>query len=251
MSWPILVLSLPGCEARQAPLLRTLAALGLEAEIVHGVDGRRGLPPAAEAEVDRKAARRAIGRDMLDAELACALSHRAIHALIAARGLPGAVVLEDDAIPTPGLAALLAAGAEASAGLLLFDYDGARVMRGSRRTLLPGIDSWELATNTTLSTGYAISRATAAALREAATPVRGLADWPCDITRLGARVVAPRLVLHPAPGPAQSLIGGDRSREGLGLARTRKPLARFAEASYWRRWWRKRRGVWLVRKGEG
>ena len=42
--WPIFVLSLEGDEARRAPLLDTLAKMGLDAEVLIGVDGRGGLP---------------------------------------------------------------------------------------------------------------------------------------------------------------------------------------------------------------
>lgn len=250
MTWPILVLSMPGCEARRAPLLAALDALGLAAEVVFGVDGRRGLPPEHEAEVDRPGTLRAFGRALSDAEYACALSHQRLYALIESRGLPGAIVLEDDAIPLPGFAEFLAAGAERDAELTLFDYDGARVMAGSRRRPLPGIETWELATTTTLTTGYAVSRRAAAHLRQAGLPVRRVADWPCDITRLRARVVHPRLIGHPPPGRPDSVIAAGRAALRAAGGRGRDP-ARFARAAYWRGRWRRLVSFWLVRKGSG
>ena len=54
--WPIIVLSLDGEDARRAPLLERLAALGLPFEVFIGIDGRKGLPPRWEAEIDRNAA---------------------------------------------------------------------------------------------------------------------------------------------------------------------------------------------------
>jgi glycosyl transferase family 25 len=208
--WPVFVLSLPGCEARRAPLLAALAGLGIAVEVVLGVDGREGLPPAVEPEVDREAACRRLGRPMSDAEIACALSHQRIYALIAERGLPGAVVLEDDAVPRPGLAAFLAARGWRGADLTLLSHGTMRVLRWSRREILPGIATWEPLAGPHLTVGYAVSARGAAALRRAGQPLRGLADWPCDITRLGARVVHPRLVGHPPRGDGSSLIEPSR-----------------------------------------
>ena len=43
MTPPILILSLPGCEERLAPLRAALSALGLPHEVLPGVDARLGL----------------------------------------------------------------------------------------------------------------------------------------------------------------------------------------------------------------
>ena len=246
MSWPILVLSLAGCEARRQPLLDALAALGREAETILGIDGRHGLAAEHEACIDRDAARRALGRPMRDPEFACALSHQLAYRLIEDRGLEGAVVLEDDAILRPGFAAFLDAGAYRAADLLLLDYGPARVMRHSRRPLLPGVETWALALNPPLATGYCISRAGAAHLRRHGLPLRQTADWPCDVTAIGARIVAPRLVDHPDPARVRSVIGGVRRATDLGLPSPKARLSRFATAAYWRRWWRKRQSFWLT-----
>lgn len=237
-AWPVFVLSLPGCEARRAPLLAALDSLGIAAEVVLGVDGRQGLPPGLEAEVDREAARRRLGRPMSDAEIACALSHQRIYALIAERGLPGAVVLEDDAIPRPGLAAFLAARGWRGADLTLLGHGTMRVLRWSRREVLPGIATWEPVAPPHLTVGYAVSAGAAAALRRAGQPLCGLADWPCDITRLGARVVHPRLVGHPPRGDGSSLI--EAGRAALLPQRREAPRARrYADPAWWRRRWRR------------
>jgi glycosyl transferase family 25 len=188
---------------------------------------------------------------MSDAEYACALSHQRIYALIEARGLEGAVVLEDDAIPRPGFSEFLAAGAERAADLTLFDYDGARVLRGSRRRPLPGIETWELATGTTLSTGYAVSRRGAAYLRRAGMPLRAPADWPCDITRIAARVVHPRLIGHPPAGATLSTIEAGRAPLLSARPSAARSPARFADPAYWRRSLRRLGSFWLLRKRGG
>ena len=246
--WPVLVISLPDGEARRAPLLAALTALGIAAEVLPAVDGRRGLPPEHAADIDRDGARRAMGRPLTDAEFACALSHHKAYALLAERGLPGAVVLEDDAIPLPGFAEFLAARAYRGADLTLLDYDGALVMFGSRRRLLPGVDGWELAANTTLSTGYAVSARGAAYLRRAGLPLRAPADWPCDITRIGARIAHPRLIGHP-PAAEGSTIAEERAAMLRERTRPAKRAARLLEAAYWRGRLRRLLAFRLVRKG--
>lgn len=245
MTWPIFILSLPGCEARRQPLLDSLAALGRPAEVILGVDGRRGLAAEYEPFIDREGARRSLGRPMRDAEFACALSHQLIYRLIEERGLDGAVVLEDDAILLPGFVAFLDAEAYRDAPLLMLDYGPARVMRGSRRPLFPGFETWELALNAPLTTGYAVSRLGAAHLRRHGLPIRHPADWPCDITPIGARIVTPKLVDHPDPAEVPSVIGGPRRAEELGLPSPKKSLSRFLTRGYWRRWRRKRMSFWL------
>lgn len=244
-AWPIFVISLPGCEARRQPLLDALAGLGRPAEVILGVDGRNGLAAEHEPFIDRPGAERSLGRPMRNAEFACALSHQLVYRLIEERGLAGAVVLEDDAIPLPGFGAFLDAAAYQGFHLLMLDYGAARVMRGSSRPLLPGVVTWELALNASAATGYCISRAGAAHLRRHGVPIRHTADWPCDTTRIGARIVVPRLIGHPDPTEMPSVIGGPRRAVDLGLPSPKKRLSRFLERRYWRRWWRKRRSVWM------
>ncbi|MCX7685510.1 MAG: glycosyltransferase family 25 protein [Acetobacteraceae bacterium] len=243
--WPVFVLSLADGVARRAPLLARLAEAGISCEVIPALDGRAGLPAEAEALIDRDAARRRMGRPMRDAEFACALSHLGIYRLIAERRLAGAVILEDDAVPLPGFAAFLAAGAHRRAPFLQFCYGSARVMRGTEREAIPGVVTYELALPAALAVAYSVSAPAAAALLRAATPVAATADWPCDTTRLGARIVVPKLVHHPTPSVVPSTIGGARRARDLGLPDPKKRLSRFVRRDYWRRWWRKRGSFWL------
>ena len=244
-AWPVFVLSLPDSVARRSPLLAQLADADIPHEVVPALDGRGGLPAEAEARIDREAARRRMGRPLRDAEFACALSHLGIYRLIAERGLSGAVILEDDAILLPGFARFLAAGAHRGAPLLQFCYGSARVMRGGAREAIPGVLTWELALPAALTVAYSVSATAAAALLRAGTPVSATADWPCDVTRLGARIVVPMLVRHPEPVAVASTIGGARRPRDCGLADPKRRLSRFGTRDYWRRWWRKRGSFWL------
>lgn len=234
MIWPVFVISLPGCEVRRAPLLDALAAQGIACEVVLGVDGRNGLPPEYEPAVDRAAAQARLGRPISDAELACALSHQKIYQLIVDRGLPGAVVLEDDAQPQAGFRAFLNSAAHVRHDLTLFDYaDNARALFGSGREVLPGVVLRRLSAPCHIATGYAVSARAAMRLKREGLPVRGIADWPCDITKLGARLVVPRLILRPSSSEGSTI---EPSRAPLSAQRlpSRKDPARLLTASYWR-----------------
>lgn len=99
--WPIWVVSLPSAQDRRALIARNFAAAGLEFEFFDAIDGRKGLAPEYEAMVDRVRTLERDGTPMTDGEYACALSHQAVYLRIIEEDLPGAIVLEDDAMLTP------------------------------------------------------------------------------------------------------------------------------------------------------
>lgn len=244
--WRVLVISLPDDSARRAALLPALEALGLKPHIIEAIDGRQGLPPWAEAEVDRAAAAARVGRPLADAELACALSHRRGWQYICDTGAPGALIFEDDAILTDRFAPLLAAGGHKAADLVQFDHQDARIWRtGFRRapeiTLGTGQRLVPVAENASLANGYALSARAAASLVAAATPVAGLADWPCATTPLGALIALPPVISHPAADPAQSRLEGARRMLVNQTAAAGGGWRRRLHRPYWRRWWFKRR----------
>jgi glycosyl transferase family 25 len=231
-AYPVFILTLPGAEARRAPLVDWLEAQGLGYELFLGVDGRSGLAPEWEPQLDRPAAARALGRRMSDGEFACGLSHQEIYRQVLERGLPGAVVLEDDAVPTRAFAAFMADRAYRRAPLILLDHSNTRVRPGGL-DLLPGINARPVALPPFRTTGYSLDAATARALRERSLPLAYLPDWPCDISELGALAAWPRLIGHPED-PAQSTLEAGRGDK-------RRRAGRFLRPAYWRRWWRKRR----------
>lgn len=236
--WPILVLSLTDAAGRRRAIAAQLEALGLGFIFFDAIDGRQGLAPEHEVAIDRPGTAARFGRPLSDGEYACALSHLAISRHILDAGLPGAVVLEDDAILDPRFAEFLRAGAQGAADLIQLDHLDARVWRfDRRRRLLPGVRLARLAANASLTTGYAISRRAAAHLAAHALPLRGPADWPCDMTVLGAAITLPRLVDHP-PEEA-STLQAQRARLVAARPAERRAL-RFFRRSYWRRWLFKR-----------
>lgn len=231
--WPILILTLDGDEARRQPLVDRLAELGLPGRLIFGVDGRRGLPAEYLPLIDRDAARDRLKRPMTDAEFACALSHRQIHDLILKEGLPGAVVLEDDAILTPDFSDFLQAGHHLTERLVLLDYASGHALPWHRKRAGRWL-MYRPARRASLNTAYAISRQAAQDLLRAATPVSFLADWPVDLFHAGARLVVPRVVDHHPAGQGPSHIAEQRTAAEAQQVRERKNAARFLRRDYYR-----------------
>ena len=88
---PVFVLSLPDCHDRRARVSAALDGLGLPFEFVDAVDGRRGLPPEYESQIDRPLAQKK-GGILSDAEFACALSHINIYRRIVSENIDYALV---------------------------------------------------------------------------------------------------------------------------------------------------------------
>jgi glycosyl transferase family 25 len=240
-AWPVFVISLADAQDRRRRILDQCAAIGIVPLIVDAVDGRSGLPPDRERQVDRAGAQARAGRPLSDAELACALSHQQIHQWIVSEGLPGAVILEDDAILTPLFALFLQGGGHLAGDFVQMDHMDARVWYARRRQWSPEIALIPLAENASLATGYCLSARGARHVLAHATPVAGLADWPCDMSPLGAVVTWPRLVDHPPFATSGSAIEAGRRALVAGQAPPQDRQRRFLRADYWRRWWFKRR----------
>lgn len=242
--WPILILTLDSDTARRQPLLDNLGRLGLPCGLFPALDGRHGLPPEAEARFDRARALQRIGRTIGDAEIACTLSHNAIYHHIVTAGLPGAIVLEDDALIGPDFAAYLRAGGHLQAGFQLFTHAHTRVFAHGARQMPCGISGYRVATSPVMAAAYALSRDSARALIAKSEPLHGLADWPCDIFALGALALQPQLASHPTIGRAPSHLACERKPEGM-TDGTRRKLkrarrVRFLNLAYWHYWLRKR-----------
>lgn len=209
--WPILVISLEIAVERRAEITAQMRAAGLSFSFVDAVDGRKSLPPEWEPMIDRQGALRHYGYGMSDGEFACALSHQLAYARILDQGLPGAVVLEDDAILTPEFAAFYWQGKYREADFIQLFCFAARLWRGRGRRILPGVRLFRLAENPFGNVGYSLSHRAASLLRDAAKPLRARADWPADLTRVGAMLTVPSILRHPPPAQSHSYIGPGRA----------------------------------------
>jgi glycosyl transferase family 25 len=210
VNWPIIVISLRDAADRRKPLLTQLGQFGLEFERFDAIDGRNGLPSQLESQVDRQQTRRNIARDMTDGEYACALSHLSIHGAILERGLPGAIVLEDDAILSPRFPTFYREAGYTGADLVLFDHSFSRFWRFSERRLTADVSAAPFSLCPSLATGYSISRHGCSFMVENSYPVSRPADWPCDITRIGALGTIPRIVGHPPADQSGSSLEAQR-----------------------------------------
>jgi len=220
---PVFVLSLPDCHDRRARISAALNDLGLPFEFIDAVDGRQGLPPEYESQIDRPLARK-LGRNLSDAEFACALSHIDIYRRIVSENIGYALVLEDDAVPQPDLARYLAGKhyEEASLTQLVCNRTVAYVRRSGVESVFDNYRSYQRAPKMKVSgaSGYVISRRAAKHFIDGALPVTCVADWPDCIETLIARreccLVTPSLVQHEDHGVSIISQGGrKRNKERL------------------------------------
>ncbi|HNV35514.1 MAG TPA: glycosyltransferase family 25 protein [Rectinema sp.] len=99
------VISLPEDIARRASIETQLEQLGIEFEFFDAVRGSEKISDPRW--YDDAAARKLEGRSLKPGEVGCALSHAAVYTEIAQRGLPWALILEDDAALAPDLPQVL------------------------------------------------------------------------------------------------------------------------------------------------
>ena len=198
---PVFVLSLPDCHERRSRISASLERLGVPFEFIDGVDGRNGLPPEYESQIDRAATRKA-GRILSDAEFACSLSHINVYRRIVEEKIKYALMLADDHEPLPSLIEYISGRYFEDAELTQLRHSKAYVRRKGAKPLFGNYRSYLRAPkmNITGSCACVISRNAAKHFIENALPITKEADWPDCIETLVAqrkcRVVNPALILH-------------------------------------------------------
>jgi glycosyl transferase, family 25 len=234
--WPVFVISLTDAGERRARISEQLSALSIPFEFVDAIDGRSGLPAEYERMIDRAGTLVQERRGVSDAEYACALSHMSVYKRILDQNLPGAIVLEDDAILGAGFAAYRGARAYEHGDLIQLDYKDARLWRWAKAAKrFPEFTLMPMAKPGLLANGYSVTSAGAKHLYTYGLPVRSPADWPCDVSAITTYLTIPRLVDHPPLGTEQSSIEG--SRRTMLIIQSKRRNARFLNAAYWRRKW--------------
>lgn len=196
---PIFVISLADSTARRDSISKHLRHLGLDFTFVEAVDGRSGLSPAMEELVDRDEARARLGRDMTDAEIACALSHTLVYKRMLNEKLESAVILEDDMVPTEDFLALLLSGRlqQSRQQLILLYYNLAQALKWSFRPCISGYSLFKFAALPSSAAAYYLDRSAAKRLLEAAYPVVFVADWPLFVPlKLRTSGVYPSVMNH-------------------------------------------------------
>lgn len=211
--WPIWVISLTDNIDRRGAISKQFESLGLDFSFLDAIDGRVGLPAEFEVEVDRPGTLARHGYPMSDGEYACALSHQHAYREIAKQRLPGAVILEDDAILTQRFREFCDTRSYEAAPLIQFFFFDAQIWKG-RAINTSCTRLQRLFTSAWMAVGYSISAEAAATMLKESSPLRGRADWPCDTANLiGHYITMPRIVLHPDPEASVSTL--DASRCGL------------------------------------
>jgi glycosyl transferase, family 25 len=234
--WPVFVISLADSVGRRTQISEQLSALSIPFQFIDAIDGRAGLPAEYERMVDRAGTIAYERRVMSDAEYACALSHMSVYKRVIDENLPGAIVLEDDAILGPEFAAYRQARAYEHGDLIQLDYAGAYVRRLAKAVKqFPEFQLMPMVKPGVLTTGYSVTLAGAQHIYANGLPIRSPADWPCDVSAITTFLTIPRLVDHPPLCAEQSTI--EAGRRVLQIPPDARKSARFLKASYWRRKW--------------
>lgn len=233
--WPIFIISLEDAIERRNAITQQLDHLGMSATIFNAVDGRKGLSPEHEALVDRKKALERVGRNLSGGEFACALSHQAIYRHIIDAELPGAIILEDDAILSKNFASFVNKRGYLLGSLIQMDHLDARVKPISKIVFSPGVRLFKLAENASLTTGYSISAEAAHYILRESSPISGLADWPCNLMPISPLATLPRIIDHPNDEENSSLKR-DRDAIKTSINTKSKRYLRFFKSNYWSRW---------------
>lgn len=207
---PVFVISLVDSKDRRQTLTSYMKDLDIPFEFVDAIDGRYGLAPKHEKEIDRKNAN--FGRGLSDAEFACALSHVKIYQRIVNEGIDYALVLEDDAIPTPDLKLYLAGGWYKGFDLTqLHTYPKTRVFSRNPIHLFENYFAYPRPPfRCSSACGYIISNYGSNHFLKNGLPITNHADFPLCVDDLArkkrARIVFPNLIIHPPRRSEQSII---------------------------------------------
>jgi len=103
----VFVINLEKDSSRRASIIHQCECVHLQVEIVAGVDGRTLSAQALQRDYDRKKARRIQCRDLVPAEIGCALSHIYVYRKMIECNIPVALILEDDVVLPENLTKVL------------------------------------------------------------------------------------------------------------------------------------------------
>jgi len=230
-----IVVSLAREARRRASISAALEGAGVDFEMLDAVDATDGFDPAGDPRISPDRA-----PHLKAGECACALSHALALRRFLDSDASHLLVLEDDAIPTPAFARFVHDAHYRAFPMLLLYHSRARVDRDGGIELFDHIRARRLVMSCTAAVAYTLDRASAGQLLDANWPVRALADWPMDLSRLGARVLEPMVVDHPPRVRGQSSLQAARQAGG---GRPRRRPSSYFTPGYLRRRWRKAMSV--------
>jgi len=216
---PVFIIALER-RPRSGALRATLAQLGIPFEIVAAADVHDYDAVELAAVYDERRAFRRVGRSMGRGEIGCALSHRSVYKILLERGIPLALVLEEDAVPGRQLKSFWQASAALPSHidvLSLYSEEGFVERRPSGS--FAGCALHEATLMLSGTVGYFIRRSCAQEMMHGNTPISMVADWPLDHHAMRQFLVLPMLVGH---NPVDSVNAGERPTENV-LRRYRTP----------------------------
>lgn len=194
------VINLKSNPERRAFMKEQLERLGIDYEFFDAMVGSEYCSDPRW--YDAEGAMRLEGRHLKPGEVGCALSHAAVYAEIVRRGLPWALVIEDDAMLHKDLPAVLERlqGGELRQDEIVFLERCDHVRPFSGRPLCGryriGRPIFVRAGSTAQSAGYVVTQGAAQALRSVNVPVRFPADsWGHYLGHVGFRGIQPTLTL--------------------------------------------------------
>ena len=240
---PVLVISLTDSVDRREAISRYLDILKIPFEFVDAIDGRHGLPPEYEDQIDREATINK-GRIMADVEFACSLSHMKTYQKIVDENIQWALILEDDAVPLSDLVPFLEGKYyEQSQFTQLISGRPTYVKRTGQRKVFGKYKSYlrSICGKAPLAVGYVISNEVAHHFIKYGIPVDCQADWPeCIDTLINdqeCRIINPTLIHHPAEGSILDQYGRNLNKEkrrffGVYVPKFRYILRSYARAPY-------------------
>lgn len=232
---PAFVISLASSADRREKIAARLGQLCMEFEFVDGID-LRGADISGHPDYDSARRRLYFGCDLQPGELGCLLSHRKVYQIMVSRGIPHALVLEDDAGLEDDLPDVLRALVSSPVEWDLIRFlDKKKVYRKKCRLIGMIDDTHELSrlpTNSGGAYGYLINQ-------RAASRLLGLMgkNWLQNdvlhsrtwFTDLATYIVRPSPVTHPVEDD-RSTIGSTRFKKVIRLSGWRRlahPAARF------------------------
>ena len=230
---PIWIINLSSSTERRERISSRLEKLGLRFEFFNAVDGRKGLPRGLEHLVDRDLARRRLFHAISDAEVAVQISHANLYRKMVEEGVEEAVILEDDACVGSAFWGFVMDDVRKRFDMVLLAHEKARAFRGVVGRLRSDEYLYRLRGPCHLTAGYYLSNRGAKFLFSGALPVSYVADWPVDISDIGAVACSPAIIGHELPMKAASTISTERNylKSTTRRGRSRRMLTK----AYWRK----------------
>lgn len=184
------------------------------------------MPAEYEQQIDREGTILRCCRRLSDGEYACALSHQRAYEEIIRRGLPGAVILEDDVSVGEKFATFMRTGAYRKADMLLLFHHNTWVRQTPPVQVTEDLKGYRIALPPYSTAGYSVSLKAARLIRRRSLPLSAPADWPCNIARLHCLAVEPQPVEHP-PLADRSASYIDASRSEMARMKIRPKFRRL------------------------